>query len=94
MPNYDSDFDLLVQAAVNGDRCPQTRPHGPLHPAAIRTLIAENRIKSEVYRHNYRVVTILSGPHRGKTTAKAPDGAIPFRVNGLLVKRFRLQPSQ
>lgn len=87
---FDRDFALLVTAAVNGDRCPQTYPHGPISSGAMTALIRDGKIKSEVYRHNYRVVTIMVGEHKGKTTRPADAGLKPFRVNGVLVKRFGL----
>lgn len=86
---FDKDFALLVDAAVAGARCPQTSPHGPLASGSVSVLIAAGKIRSEVYKHNYRVVTILVGPHKGKTTAPADPGLKPYRVNGIHVSRFR-----
>jgi len=77
------DFQLLVDAAVKGERCPQSNPHGPIHAGSMTALWKAGMIKSEVYRHNYRVVTILSGEHAGKQTAPCSlKGARPYRVNG------------
>ncbi len=85
---FDTDFDLLVAAAVAGERCPQSTPYGPLKKGAIGALVRERKIKSEVYRHNYRVVTILAGPHRGASTAPADRGLRPYIVNGVRIGRF------
>lgn len=86
--DFEPDFELLVTAAAAGERCPQSKPHGPLKQGAISALITAGRIRSAVYRHNYRVVTILAGEHRGKTTAKAAAGLKPYRIDGVLVGRF------
>lgn len=85
---FEKDFQLLIEAAIKGVRCPQTQPHGPLANGAMTELIRAGKIKSEVYRHNFRVVTILAGEHRGKSTAPAEKGLKPYRVNGVYVGRF------
>lgn len=85
----DKNFQFLEAAAIAGERCPQNNPHGPIHSGAITELVKANRIRSEVYSRNYRVVTLLVGPHRGKSTAPAPPGSEPYIINGLHVKRFR-----
>jgi hypothetical protein len=85
---FDTDFNLLVAAAVAGQRCPMSNPHGPLKCRSITELVREGKIRSEVYTHNYRVVTILAGPHRGAATAPAPRGAQLYVVNGRRIGRF------
>jgi len=75
-------FQLLVQAALARDRCPQSHPHGPLDSGAMSALVEAGRIRSEVYAHNYRRVTILTGEHKGKSTAAHPKGFAPYMVNG------------
>ncbi len=79
------DFALLEGAAKIGARCPQSWPHGPIRTGSIAALIDQGRIRSEVYRHNYRVVTILKGEHRGKSTLRPPELGEPYRVNGRYV---------
>jgi hypothetical protein len=79
----DKNFKLLEDAALAGDRCPQSHPHGPIDSGAITELVRVKRIRSEVYAHNYRVVTILVGPHKGKSTAPAAPGLAPYRINGV-----------
>ena len=84
----EADFRLLEAAAVAGKRCPFTQPFGPIGSDSIPTLVAGRRIRSEVYHHNYRVVTILDGPHKGKATAPPPNGGSPYLVNGVHVDRL------
>lgn len=72
-------FNLLVEAAVAGERCPQTRPHGPIQAAAMSALYRAGRIEGLIYKHNYRVVRILTGPHAGKTTAAPARGLKPYK---------------
>lgn len=85
----DHNFQLLVQAAIAGERCPQSHPHGPIDGGAIQLLVEAGRIKSEVYAHNYRRVTILTGEHAGKATADHPRGLQPYMVNGVHVEKGR-----
>ena len=75
-------FELLVDAAIKGERCPQTHPHGPLRSAVIGELYERGMIRSEVYAHNFRRVVILIGEHAGKATAPHPKGFAPYRING------------
>lgn len=83
------DFRLLEEAAASGERCPMSNPHGPIHSDSIGRLVSAKRIRSEVYRHNWRVVIILDGPHKGKSTAAPPSGGSPYLVNGVHVDRLR-----
>jgi hypothetical protein len=84
----DRNFALLEAAAVAGERCPQTSPHGPIDPGAISELFKAGRIRSEVYVTNYRVVTILVGPHAGKSTARLGPWAMPWRIDGVMLKHL------
>lgn len=81
----EKDFRILEAAAVAGERCPQCNPHGPLHSYVISELIAAKRIRSEVYAHNYRVITILTGPNAGKSTKRPSHPRPPYMVNGRVV---------
>lgn len=76
-------FNQLVDAAVNGLRCPVTARDGldGLPAGATHVLARDGRIRIEIFPKNYRRVTILEGPHTGKMT-KSPPGppANPIRV--------------
>lgn len=85
----DADFALLERAAADGLRCPKDSPHGPISRGTIPALIADGRVRSEVYRQNWRVVTILTGPCAGKATAPYPGGGRPYLVDGVHVERQR-----
>jgi hypothetical protein len=65
-------FAMLEAAAVSGARCPESRTNG-LTSHLTSKLARSGRIKIDVYPHNWRVVTIMTGPHAGKTTAPAPN---------------------
>ena len=84
----EADFKRLETAAANGERCPMSNPHGPIQSGSISALFEANRIRSEVYMHNWRVVTILEGPHKGKATASPPGRGSPYLVNGVHVARI------
>lgn len=73
-------FALLESAAATGERCPQSRPHGPLNPAACGQLARAGRIRVEIFMHNWRVVTIMEGLHKGKHTALHPTARRPYKV--------------
>lgn len=102
----DRAFDVLVAAALAGERCPHsTSPdqHPALCKGQVGKLVAEGRISVAIYPKNFRVVTILVGEHTGKTTKPAPAGQVPYltsdmtgtRRNGSLVAPVagRQQPS-
>lgn len=65
-------YALIEQAAIKGERCPQNDPHGPLSSDLVSALARAGRVRIEVYVHNFRVVTILTGPNAGKQTARPP----------------------
>lgn len=78
----DNAFVMLEQAAVAGARCPQSIPHGPLRYGLTSILARAGRIRVEIYMHNWRVVTIMEGPHKGKHTALSPNknAKRPYKV--------------
>lgn len=76
------DFLAIQAAAIAGERCPKSHPEGPLSSGSIGVLYEAGRIKSEVYARNWRVVTILTGEHAGKSTAPPPRPGAPYLVNG------------
>ena len=78
-------FALVEASAVNNERCPQLQPHGVLSFAeniAILALARAGRLRIEIFAHNWRVVTICEGPHRGKHTMRSPykGGGQPYKV--------------
>lgn len=59
-------FDHIAAVAARGERC----PFNEQMPAGLLPRLARaGKIRIEVFRHNWRVVTILQGEHAGKTTA-------------------------
>jgi hypothetical protein len=69
-----ADYVLIETAAIKGERCPKQRPFGPLSYGSTIALARSGRIRIELYAHNWRVITLLDGPHRGCSTAPAPNG--------------------
>lgn len=78
----DSAFAMLETAASLGERCPQSPPFGPIQSTACGALARAGRIRVEIFMHNWRVVTILEGPHKGKHTARCPypNAKRPYKV--------------
>lgn len=66
-------FAALERAAASSERCPFNGTHG-VDSTATTALARAGRIRVAVYRLNWRVVTILTGPQAGKATA-APPGS-------------------
>lgn len=64
-------FESILQAALRGDRCPENDTYN-VASTYCRLLAERGDIKIEVYARNYRVVTILKGPHAGVKTAPPP----------------------
>lgn len=85
-------FSLFEAAAVKGERCPLSKPFGPINQEALRLLIAEGRVRSEVSSKNYRRVVILTGPHAGKGTLPDPGRGEVWKVNGVRVRRLQPMP--
>lgn len=65
-------FAMLEGAAASGARCPITGTNG-LTSTLTATLARSGQIRIDVYPHNYRVITILTGPQAGKATAPPPN---------------------
>lgn len=76
-PSLARAFAAIESAAAKGLRCPFVRrkefPHSPIEEGAIRVLKAAGKIKDRTYGPNFRVVTVLVGPHAGKSTAPPPN---------------------
>ena len=81
-------FNLFVNAAIAGARCPQNYPHGPVIGACTKILVERGAIRVEVYSHNYRRVVIHDGEHKGKATASHPCGLKPYLINGVHINRI------
>lgn len=87
-----SAFNMIVAAAREGRRCPETTRSDyikgerilirGLARGAATILAAEGKIKVEIFARNFRRITILVGPHAGKATAAPPFGELaqPYRV--------------
>lgn len=85
-PALERAYALIEQAAIKGDRCPQGQPFGQLTSDAVMTLARDGRIRVEIFMHNWRVVTILTGPNVGKQTAPPPkpkgqQRSTPYKVS-------------
>jgi hypothetical protein len=78
-PLLDKAFAILEAAAVAGERCPENGTMG-LNAGVVPALARAGRIRIAICLHNYRIVTLLSGPHAGKSTAPHPDGRKPWKV--------------
>lgn len=78
----DKVFEILVAAAIAGGPCPKNHPHGPLCPYAVKTLMRERRIRSDLIGRAFRQITILVGPHAGKQTQAHPGDKLPWRISG------------
>ena len=65
-------FAMLERAAVSGARCPESRTDG-LTSQLTSALARSGQIRIDVYPHNFRVVTIMTGPQAGKSTAPPPN---------------------
>ena len=65
-------FAMLEQAAVSGARCPESRTNG-MTSQLTSALARSGQIRIDVYPHNWRVVTILTGANAGKATAPPPN---------------------
>lgn len=76
----DRTFELLQAAALRGERCPQSYPFGPLRSNITSALAKAGRIRIEIFKYNWRVVTLMEGPHKGKQTAPSPEGGQPYRT--------------
>jgi hypothetical protein len=76
----DQAFALLEGAAAKGRALSSDSAHGPIPSNAIGALARAARIRSKVYAHNWRVVEITAGPHKGKRTKAAPTSSPPYVV--------------
>lgn len=80
-------FDLIIEAARAGKRCPQrtefVRGHIDLSAASSNIVCRLARfgwLKIEISGRNYRTVEILKGPDKGCRTMMDPSGAVAWKV--------------
>lgn len=71
-------FQIIEGVAARGERCPTNDQFTPA--GVLGVLAREGRIRIAVYAHNFRVVTILVGPHKGKTTMRQSSSGPPYVV--------------
>ena len=62
-------YTMIEQAAIHGDRCPFNDNMDATGRCFVPELARTGRIRVEVYARNWRVVTLLTGEHKGKHTA-------------------------
>ena len=80
MVKYKGLFERIEEIAVKGERCPFNEA---LPAGGLGALARAGKIRVEVFRHNWRVVTILVGPHAGAKTQMDPyikTGSKPYVV--------------
>jgi hypothetical protein len=70
-------FDRICAIAAAGERCPKNTE---IDGVGLSQLARAGKIRIEVFNRNWRIVTILSGEHAGKQTARGPNpvGARPY----------------
>lgn len=73
-------FAALEAAAVEGARCPQAHELPKGSGGTVPALARDGRIKIEISGQNWRQVTILVGPNKGKKTAPNPLGHGAWKV--------------
>lgn len=68
-------FAILEAAAAAGERCPLARERSVngIDSTYVTALARAGRIFVEISSRNWRRVTILTGAHKGKSTAPNPD---------------------
>ncbi len=69
--NLERAYEAILAAALNNERCPENQTRG-VDTHLCGELARAGRIKIEVFARNFRVVTILTGPHAGLKTAPPP----------------------
>lgn len=92
MPNpsatmMDATFARLERIAIAGERCPMRDELTTAEAASIGLLARAGRIFVEIYNKNWRVVTLLTGQHKGKCTLACPTGGSPYLTVGVVTKR-------
>lgn len=70
-------FYRLEACAAAGERCPF---NDEINTDALGELARSGKIRVEVFRENWRVVTILMGSNAGRQTKEYPGGGMPYLV--------------
>ena len=82
--NLDRLFKVLEKAAIAKERCPTYDQLDEIHNIPTNAqpykLARQGRIRIEIYGKNWRVITILEGPNKGKRTKESPLGGAPYKV--------------
>ena len=71
-------YQRLVAAVLSGARCPPNKNYtGTAQPVLVayvlRQMLKEGFIRIDIYSHNWRVITFLKGPHKGRHTQLPPN---------------------
>lgn len=74
----DRAFAAIEEAAAKGERCPTNDQLPGNNPLGV--LARDGRVRIEVFAQNWRVVTILDGPHKGKHTLQPKTNSPPYVV--------------
>jgi hypothetical protein len=89
----ESTFAVLEAAAIAGERCPMSAPHcaDGINGHDVSVLVKTGRVLIEISSRNWRVITILTGPNAGRSTAADPDPRstphLTVSANGRTVNR-------
>lgn len=83
-------YSMIRSAALLGERCPvnDVLPGGS---NTVGALCRAGLIMVEVSGHNWRRVTLLTGPDSGLTTAADPRGAHIYKTIGVETRITRRQ---
>lgn len=90
-PKYDGNpetylrlFQILIDAALRGDRCPTLDQLRYVHKISttyrLTPLCDLGWIRMEVYSGNWRIVEIMTGPHKGARTEEHPNKSLPYKT--------------
>lgn len=73
MNDTDAAFLKICDAALNGRRAP-INDELPGRGASVTALTRAEKVRVEVFTHNFRRITVLAGACAGKSTADPPSG--------------------
>ncbi len=91
-------FDIIQEYVAKGERCPTSSEVVDKH--ALRKPISElaylGYCRIEIYHQNFRVVTLLYGEQKGRSTLRPEEGK-PYRIldiNGDSMAARRYKPRE